>query len=168
MSALGITIRPATTGDAEGVARVLNAVIEGGRHSLLDTPFSVEAERAFIASLPARSAMHVAEAGGTIVGFQVVEPWSSFVTHEFDHVATMGTYVDEAWRRRGVGTQLAAASFPAAQAMGYEKIYTDLRADNAESLAYHVSLGFTLAGAASRQARLGSRDVDVLFVERFL
>jgi L-amino acid N-acyltransferase YncA len=155
--------------DAEAVAAVLNDAILGGSPTLLDTPFSVEDERAYIESLPARSFIHVAQLPDTgVVGFQAVIPWSDFVTTAHDHVATMGTYVDAARRRRGVGAALARASFAAALDLGYEKIFTDLRADNLASLEYHLSLGFTVVGAACRQARSADRDVDVLFIERFL
>jgi L-amino acid N-acyltransferase YncA len=148
---------------------VLNGAILGGSPTLLDTPFSVEDERAYIESLPARSFIHVAETPGSgVVGFQTVVPWSDFVTTAHDHVATMGTYVDAAHRRRGAGEALARASFAAALDLGYEKIFTDLRADNLASLAYHLSLGFTVVGAARRQARTAGRDIDVLFIERFL
>jgi L-amino acid N-acyltransferase YncA len=164
----GSGIRRATPDDAAGVADVLNGVIAGGRHSLLDTPFTVAEERAYIEALPERSLLHVAETGGDIFGFQTVIPWNTFVTSEFDHVATMGTYVHERHRRRGVGAALAAASFAAALEMGYEKIFTDLRADNLDSLAYHLALGFTIVGAARRQARVNGRDIDVIFIERFL
>lgn len=165
----GLAIRRAGPEDAEGVAEVLNAIIRAGTHSLLDTPFSVAAERAYIEGLPERAFMHVAEdAPGTIAGVQTLIPWSAFDTHEFDHVATMGTYVAAEYRLRGVARSLSAASFAAALDLGYEKIFTDLRADNVDSLAFHLSLGFTLVGAARRQARIGGRDVDVLFVERFL
>ena len=95
-------------------------------------------------------------------------PWNTFVTHGFDHVATMGTYVDERQRRRGVGAALAAASFAAARELGYDKIFTDLRADNLDSLGYHLALGFTVVGVARGHARLAGRDVDVIFIERFL
>lgn len=188
----GIVVRRATPDDAAGVALVLNAVIEDGRHSLLDTPFSVAAERAYIEGLPARSFIHIAElvaatpatpaapaalaasaspaapATPRIVGFQTLIPWNTFATHEFDHVATMGTYVAEVNRRRGVGRALADASFLAARELGYEKIFTDLRADNRDSLAYHLALGFTVVGTARGHARVTGRDVDVLFVECFL
>ena len=107
-------------------------------------------------------------AAGDIIAFQTVIPWNTFTTHEFDHVATMGTYVDERQRRRGVGAALAAASFAAALEMGYEKIFTDLRADNLDSLGYHLALGFTIVGAARRHARVAGRDIDVIFIERFL
>jgi L-amino acid N-acyltransferase YncA len=164
----GISIRRATPDDAAGVADVLNGVITSGRHSLLDTPFTVAEERAYIEALPERSFLHVAEAAGVILGFQTVIPWTTFATHEFDHVATMGTYVDERHRRHGVGTALAAASFAAALEMCYEKVFTDLRADNLDSLSYHLALGFTIVGAGRRQARVAGRDIDVIFIERFL
>jgi L-amino acid N-acyltransferase YncA len=162
-------VRRATAADAEAVAAVLNGAILGGSPTILDTPFSAEDERAYIEGLPARGFIHVAEipAAG-VVGFQAVIPWSDFVTTAHDHVATMGTFVDAAHRRRGVGAALARASFAAALGLGYEKIFTDLRADNLASLAYHLALGFTVAGAARRQARTAGGDVDVLFIERFL
>jgi L-amino acid N-acyltransferase YncA len=161
-------VRRATPDDAAGVAAVLNGVIAGGRHSLLDTPFTVDEERAYIETLPARSCLHVVEAEGGIIAFQTVIPWNTFVTHEHDHVATMGTYVDARHRRRGVGGALAAASFRAARELGYEKIFTDLRADNLDSLDYHLAMGFSIVGAARRHARVAGRDVDVIFIERFL
>jgi L-amino acid N-acyltransferase YncA len=168
-AAAALGIRAATPGDAAAVAAVLNGAILGGSPTLLDTPFCVEDERAYIESLPPRSFIHVAESPDVgIVGFQTVHPWSDFVTTAHDHVATMGTYVDAGHRRQGVGGTLARASFAAAFALGYEKIFTDLRADNLPSLAYHLSLGFTVVGTARRHARTAAGDVDVLFIERFL
>jgi L-amino acid N-acyltransferase YncA len=167
--AAAVSVRKATTADAAAVAAVLNGAILGGSPTLLDTPFSVEDERAYIESLPARGFIHVAETPEAgVVGFQAVIPWSDFVTTAHDHVATMGTYVDAAHRRQGVGAVLARASFAAARALGYQKIFTDLRADNLASLAYHLALGFTVAGRAGRQARSAGGYVDVLLIERFL
>jgi len=169
VSAAAVSVRRGGADDAAAVAAVLNGVIAGGSPTLLDTPFTVAEERAYIERMPARSFLHVAEAPGAgIVGFQTVIPWTTFVTTEFDHVATMGTYVDAAHRRRGVGAALARSSFAAALALGYDKIFTDLRADNLDSLAYHLALGFAVVGAARRHARVRGGDVDVLFIERFL
>lgn len=168
-AALQIGIRLGGADDAAGIAEVLNEVIVGGRHSMLDTPFSAESEREYIENLPERAFIHVAETSENgIVALQTVEPWSGFLTHEFDHVATMGTWVTGSLRRQGVGARLAQASLTAARAAGYEKVLTELRADNLESLAYHLSLGFTVVGTARRHARLHGRDIDVIFIEHFL
>jgi L-amino acid N-acyltransferase YncA len=167
--AAAVRVRKATPQDADGVTAVLNGAILGGSPTILDTPFSVEEERAYIESLPERAFIHVAETpDACIVGFQAVIPWSDFATTAHDHVATMGTFVDAAHRRQGVGATLARSSFAAAFSLGYEKVFTDLRADNQASLAYHLALGFTVVGIAHGQARVGDRDVDVLFIERFL
>jgi L-amino acid N-acyltransferase YncA len=169
VSAAAVTIRRACPDDAAAVAAVLNGVIAGGSPTLLDTAFSVEEERAYIESLPVRSFLHVAETPGAgVVGFQTVIPWNTFVTTELDHVATMGTYVDAGHRRRGVGEALAPRRVAAARPHGYEKIFTDLRADNPDSLAYHLALGFAVVGTARRHARVRGKYVDVLFIERFL
>lgn len=164
-----IVVRPLTVDDAEEVAVVLNEAILAGRHSLLDTPFSVEDERAYIAGYPERGVFNVAESAGEgIVAVQSLERFSRYVTHAHDHVLTMGTWVREPFRRRGVGTRLAHASFTQALERGFEKVFTDIRADNVESLAFHLALGFTVVGTARRQARIGGHYVDVVFVERFL
>ena len=155
----GLVVRRATPADAAGVARILNQVIADGRFSLLDTPFSVDAERAYVEALPERGFIHVAELPGVgIVGFETLEPFAAFVTHEMDHVATMGTMVDAACRGRGVGRRLFASTVRCARELGYEKIVTDVRADNAGSLAFHASLGFEVIGTARRQARVRRPD----------
>jgi L-amino acid N-acyltransferase YncA len=165
----GLRVRPATGDDAEAVARVLNEAILDGRFSLLDTPFSVEAERDYIVSFPERGVFNVAELDGAgIVAMQSLEPFSQYATHEHDHVLTMGTYVHEPFRRRGIAGRLTEASFATARERGFEKILTDIRADNLQSLAFHLVQGFTIVGVARRQARLGARYIDVVFVERFL
>lgn len=169
MAALDITVRRATVDDAAAVARLINEVILGGSPSLLDTPFSEEDERAYIDSLPARAFIHVAELpGGEVIGAQTIAPAADFTTRELDHVATMGTWIDARYRRRGVGRRLAEASFAAARALGYEKVFTDVRDDNFDSLAFHVSLGFRLAGTAKRHAKAGGQYYDVWLIEGFL
>jgi L-amino acid N-acyltransferase YncA len=164
-----LSIRRAGPDDAAQVAHVLNEAIVGEAATLLDTLFRDVDERAYIEALPVGAFIDVAELeGDRIIRFQSVEPWASFVTSAFDHVATMGTFVAEGRRRRGVGARLAEVSFAAARELGYEKILTDIRADNLGSLAFHLSLGFTVVGTARRQARVGERELDVVFVERFL
>lgn len=97
--------------ERHGAAAVLNGVIAEGAPTLLDTPVGVAEERACIESLPARSVLHVAEAEDAgIVGYQAVIPWNMFVTGEFDHVATISTFVVATHRRRGVTRVCRAAT----------------------------------------------------------
>lgn len=177
-----VRVRRAAPDDAAAVCAILNAAIADGRQSLLDTPFTVDEERRYIAGFPAGGVFAVAEApvagagvgagaaavGPRVVGFQSLEPYASFGTHAFDHVLTVGTYVDESFRRRGIGRLLADHCFAAARAAGRMRLLTEIRADNEASLRFYRSLGFTVAGVAHELARVGGRLVDVVFVERSL
>lgn len=164
-----LLIRQARPDDAEAVVNILNPIIEAGIYTALDTPFSVEAERQFIANFPRRGIFHVAVRlpEGRIVGFQDVEPFASY-THAFDHVGVVGTFVDLACRRHGIGRLLFQATFEAALDNGYEKLFTFIRADNLGALNCYLRHGFRIVGTAHKQLKINGRYVDEIVVEKLL
>ncbi len=164
-----VIIRPAVPGDAAGVVAVLNPIIESGRHTAFTRPFTVEAERAFIRAFPARGVFHVAvdPADGTIAGFQTLAPFSTD-SPAFDHVGTMGTYVALDRHRQGIGGRLFAATFRAAVLLGFTKIFTYVRADNAAGLKAYLGQGFRVVGTAEKQALIAGRYVDEIIIEKLL
>jgi len=166
---MDLIIREVRSDDAEGIIAILNPIIAAGQYTVLDAPFTVEAEREFIARFPERGVFHVAERvpNGRIVGFQSLEPYGAY-THAFHHVATVGTYVDLAEGRKGIGMRLAEATFEAARRKGFEKIFTYVRADNPNALAFYLKLGFRVVGTAQRQARFGEHYVNEVIIEKFL
>ena len=62
MELYAVRVRRAAPGDAAAVCAILNAAILDGRQSLLDTPFTVDEERRYIAGFPAGGVFAVAEA----------------------------------------------------------------------------------------------------------
>ena len=166
---MDIQVRAARPDDAEGIISVLNPIIESGAYTVLDAQFTVKEERDFIERFPDRGVFHVAErrADRIIVGFQSIEPYAVY-TRAFDHVAVIGTFVHLSYRRNRIGLRLSEATFERARQMGYEKLFTHVRADNPESLAFHIKLGFRIIGAAHGQARLGRSYVDEIYIEKFL
>lgn len=143
---MSLTVRKVRPEDAAAIVDILNPIISDGNLSVLDTPLSVEDEQEYIERFPTRGVFLVAEGReGTIVGFQSVEPFATY-THAFDHVGTIGTFVGLPYRRRGVGTVLATATFRAARAADFEKLFTYILATNQASLAFHQRLGFTVVG----------------------
>lgn len=119
-----ILIREVQLSDAEAIVRILNPIIKAGKYTVLDTPFTVEDERNFIANFSKRGVFHVAERTDdrAVVGFQSMEPFGTY-THAFDHVGVMGTYVSLPLRRKGIGTRLAQSTFEVAKKKGFEKIF---------------------------------------------
>ena len=80
-------------------------------------------------------------------------PWNTFVTTSSTTWRPWGP----TWTppiAGGASGRRSRGQFAAALALGYDKIFTDLRADNLDSLAYHLALGFTVVGAARRHARV--------------
>jgi len=164
-----LTIRDVEPSDAAGLVRVLNPIIEARSYTALDTPVNVETERDYVIDFPERGIWKVAvrEPDCTIVGFQVLEPYASW-THAFDHVATLGTYVDLELRRQGIARRLFAATFDAARQKGYEKIFTYVRADNPSALQAYLGQGFVVVGNAKRQAKIDGQYIDEILIEKWL
>lgn len=158
-----------TPDDAAGIVAVMTPIIEARCYTVFDTPFTVDAERAFIEQCPERGIFHVAVDAddGRIVGLQNLEQVVTY-TRAMDHVASIGTYVDLNHRRQGIAAALFAASLPAAKANGYEKLFTFVRADNPAALATYQRHGFEVIGTAKRHTKIDGRYIDEVLIERFL
>lgn len=166
---MDVVVREARPEDAEGIISIFNPIIEAGTFTLFDTPFTVEAERAYIASLTTRDIFHVAVRAddNAVVGFQSMSPFATY-THALDHVGVVGTYIGLEYRRQGISKKLFPATFEAARCKGYEKIFTYILAGNEAALGTYKKHGFRIVGTAERHAKLRGRFVDVIVVERIL
>lgn len=166
---MDITIRPVQPDDARGIVQVLNPIIKTGLYTAFDTALSDAAERSYIQRFPDKGVFSVAlsKKDERVVGFQSMEPFATF-THSFDHVAVAGTYVDLELRGRGIGTRLCEVCFLTAQAKGFEKIFSYVRADNPKSLAFYLKLGFRIVGTAQKHVKIGDRHIDEIIIEKLL
>ena len=166
---MDLSIRDVTPADAEAIVAILNPIIEARVYTVFDRPFSLDEERDYIARFPPRGIWKVAvrDSDRRLVGFQVMEPYGPY-THAFDHVGTLGTYVDLDLRRHGIASRLFAATFEAAVRKGYEKAFTLVRADNRAALETYLRHGFEIVGTARRHTRIDGRFVDEIFIEKQL
>lgn len=162
-------VRDVVPADAEAIVGILNPIIEARVHTAFDAPFASDTERDYIVRFPSRGVWKVAlrRPDGRVVGLQVLEPFGQY-TRAFDHVGTLGTYVDLEHRRRGVAKALFAATFEAARRKGYEKIFTFVRADNPAALATYQAQGFGVVGRARRHAKIDGRYIDEILIEKAL
>jgi len=121
----------------EGLPTDLHAIARLERESFAD-PWPREALLAELQVDRLRRPL-VAENDGTVVGFLMA--WS--VADEL-HVINLA--VDEAWRRRGIGTRLLAAAFAAGRDEGCVLATLEVRAGNLPALAFYERHGFLQAG----------------------
>jgi len=164
-----LLIRDVEATDAQAIVDLLNPIIATRTHTVFDTPFTVDAERLYIERFPARGVWKVAirQSDHRLVGFQIMEPFANYTT-AFDHVGTLGTYVDLSVRRLGIASRLFASTLDAAIANGYEKVFTFVRADNPAALATYRRHGFEIVGTARKQAKIDARYIDEIMIERSL
>ncbi|MDK9763526.1 GNAT family N-acetyltransferase [Vibrio sp. D420a] len=166
---MSLVIRQVAVEDAQGITEVLNPIIEEGLYTILDTTFSVEEEKGFIANFPKQGVFTVAvdEEQNKVIAFQNIEPFASY-TKAFDHVGIIGTFVDDESRGKGVSKQLFQSTFEVAKQKGYEKLFAYVRADNERALAAYVRQGFEVVGTAKKHAKVGGVYIDEVLIEKFL
>ena len=166
---MDLLIRDVQTADAQAIVDIFNPIIAARAYTVFDAPFTVVAEQAYIERFPERGIWKVAisVSDQRLVGFQVMEPFANYTT-AFDHVGTLGTYVDLKARRLGIASRLFENTLAAAIEKGYEKVFTFVRADNPAALATYHRHGFEIIGTASRQAKIDGRYVDEIMIERSL
>lgn len=166
---MSLIVRQVAVEDAQGITEVLNPIIEEGLYTILDTTFSVEEEKGFIANFPKQGVFTVAvdEEQNKVIAFQNIEPFASY-TKAFDHVGIIGTFVDDESRGKGVSKQLFQSTFEVAKQKGYEKLFAYVRADNERALAAYVRQGFEVVGTAKKHAKVGGVYIDEVLIEKFL
>ena len=169
MSLEHLLVRDVLPEDAGAIVAILNPIVEARVYTVFAAPFTIDAERDYISAFPRRGVWKVAErrADRRVVGFQVLEPFGPY-SSAFDHVGTLGTYVDLQLRRQGVARALFAATFASARQKGYEKIFTFVRADNGEALAAYRARGFEIVGTARGHAKVDGHYVDEILIEKAL
>lgn len=161
-------IRRASTADAVGISKVLEAVVSERVHSAIDRAWTEEEQRTYLASLSDREAFHVAMAeSGEIVGYQSLDLYST-VLRSMAHVGQLGTFVLPRWRGHGIGEALFAATRQFAVAAGYRKLVIQVRGSNVSAQQYYKRLGFTGCGRLRSQLVIDGVIDDEVVMELFL
>ena len=135
-------IRPVAPADAAAIVGLLDPIIRAGGLTAM-TPGTVDDQHAFIADLPPRATYFLAEdAHGTLLGIQDILPIPGDAG--FDEGGEISTFVRLGQHGRGIGRRLSDASFAAARARGYRRLFATIRADNPGALAFYRALGFRI------------------------
>ncbi|MGR3484258.1 MAG: GNAT family N-acetyltransferase [Paracoccaceae bacterium] len=132
------TVRPAVAADAQAMADILNPLIAQGGTTAIAGHQTAADWRALAAGEGAGAIVHVAEAGGEVVGFQYLRPHPDLGPTEL----SIATFARLGGARRGVGRALFAASLAAARARGVTGISAVIRHVNAGGLRDYERMGF--------------------------
>lgn len=164
---MDLALRQARPQDAAAMVELLAPIIAHGGLTAMEGPLTVEDQRAFIASFPARGVFTVALDGGRLVGMQDVLPLAPDLP-ALAHVGQISTFVSMAHHGQGVGRRLCHETFALARARGFAKLQATIRADNPRAVAFYMGQGFRLVGTMARHARINGVWIDEVLAERLL
>ena len=133
-----IAIRHVHIGDAPALCAVINPIIEKAGTTAYEEPCDPTYFEAMIAGFGPRDFLHVAEAQGRIVGFQICERHPELP----DDTGDIASFVALDMVGTGVGQMLAAKTLAEARARGWRKLFAYIRGDNTGGLAYYDRIGF--------------------------
>lgn len=113
---------------------------------------------------PGHRPLWVVEEGGAVVA------WLSFQSFygrpAYEATAELSIYVDEAWRGRGVGSQLLQRAIEAAPGLGLKSLLGFIFGHNDVSLALFARYSFERWGLLAGVAELDGVERDLVIVGR--
>lgn len=142
------TIRLATPADADACLEIYRPLIEETAVSFETEVPSPEAFSQRVALTLRTHPWIVVEVDGGVVGYAYAGRHRARAAYQWS--AEVSLYVDDAFRRRGLGSVLYGRLFDALRVQGFANAYAGITLPNAESVGFHESMGFTPVGTYRR------------------
>lgn len=162
-----LTIRDATSADAEAICAIYNHAVRETTAIWNDVEVDAANRAQWLADRQgAGFAVLVAERAGAVVGYASYGPFRAFDGYRF--TVENSVYVAEAARGAGVARALMAALIARARQAGLHAMVAGIEAGNAASIRLHASLGFAEAGVLPLVGTKFGRWLDLLFMHLLL
>lgn len=155
--------RPATSADAEAVARIYNAGIEE-RIATFETRHRRPDE--MLPLLDGSYPAVVVVSGGAVVAFATTSPYSP--RECYSGIAEFSVYTDPEERGRGAGRLAMEDLILESENRGFWKLLAKVFVENTPSRNLLRSIGFREVGVYERHARLDDTWQDVVVIEILL
>ena len=163
-SAESIEIVPIGRQHIAGFHVALDSVAKERRYlAMLEAPSFVRTRRFVLNSLKDGAVHVVAVADDAVVGWCDLRPKT---TPTLRHTAVLGMGIVAAYRGRGIGGRLLAATLELALARGIRRSELIVRADNAAAIALYRRFGFVDEGTCRNYMRVDDVDHDALLMAR--
>jgi len=163
-SAEGIEIVPIGRQHIAGFHVALDSVAKERCYlAMLEAPSFVRTRRFVLNSLKDGAVHVVAVADEAVVGWCDLRPKT---TPTLRHTAVLGMGIVAAYRGRGIGGRMLAATLELALARGIRRSELIVRADNAAAIALYRRFGFVQEGTCRNYMRVDGVDYDALLMAR--
>ena len=169
MSDVIVSVRPAIAVDLDEIHRIYNHAILTTTATWDEEPWPMERRRAWWAEHQApgpEQPVLVAEADGDVVGFAYLTLMSQKSGWRFTRENTI--YIDETWRRKGVGRVLLGALLDEAGRLGLRLVVASITSDNEASIALHAQFGFEVVGTLTDAGWKFGRRHSTTYMQRLI
>jgi len=162
-----IEIRRARDADLGAVAAIYNDEVRSSTTTMDTRPRDDASQREwFAAHSSAAHPLLVAEAGGNVVGWGTLSPWSP--RGGYARTVEASVFVRRGSRASGVGRALLASLVEHARTAGHRVVLGRIEATNDASKRLAMSLGFTSVGVMHRVGEKLGRVLDIELFELVL
>ncbi len=159
-------IRQAEVGDLPAITRIHNEGIEDRIATLDLEPYTVAEKAEQFALMTPRDPTLVAEAGGDVVGWASLHPFS--YRKGYWGVKELSIYVARPWRYQRIGARLLGELLERAKVLGIYKVILNVLPSNQPALALYRQMGFREVGVYRNQGRIDGTWTDILVMEKHL
>lgn len=158
-------IRTAQLSDLPELVEIYNFEVVNGTATFDTQPVTVESRQAwFDAHNQENHPLWVAEIDGRVAGYVSLSTFNSKAAYSTS--VELSLYVNQNFRRRGVGLALANAIIDWAKTdTATHRIYSLVTSENTASKILHKKLGFRFVGTITQAGRKFDRYLDVDFWE---
>jgi L-amino acid N-acyltransferase len=161
-----LTVRAATTADAEAINRIYNAYVHTST-ATFDTAEKTLTERLeWLGDHGDDHPVLVVTQDDAVVAWGSLSRWASRCA--WQHTVEVSTYVDQEARGKGIGPFLLAALVDAGRARGHHALIAQISADNEPSLKMAARAGFERVGTLQEVGRKFDRWIDLALLELVL
>lgn len=158
-----IRIVPTADKYVEGLQRCIDVVAQERRYLAFTEAPAVDAVRGFVQFLATGAGVQLLAVDQT----EAVVGWCDIVRNQregFQHCGQLGMGLLPAFRRRGLGRELAVTAIKHARAATIERIELEVFASNEQAVQLYRALGFVVEGTKRQARKLDGICDDILMM----
>jgi phosphinothricin acetyltransferase len=162
-----LTIREATSDDAEAIRLIYNHEVENETSTMDLVSRTLETQREWIAARSgAFCAVVAVDSSGTVLGFGALSEYKD--RSGYRSTVENSVYVRRDVARRGIGKQILLHLLETATVSGFHSVIARIEAQSLASRGLHSSCGFELVGIEKQVARKFGKWLDIAVMQKSL